>query len=238
MSQAGLTSLSASNPSNPVIPWPPNQTITWVDDFLPNSSNANDFGQLLWVDVSTNIDDLNAISGHPGIIIFGTGGGGNAYLCLGNPPATTLPIMLGSGSWELNYVMKLQTLSTVGIPYTVYVGLMDNLVVGAAPNNGVYLSYTDSANSGKWTLKCTTANVTTTIDTGITASTAWVNVGFTINATASSVTANINGVPVGTAIITNIPTAAILSPAVNFVNGATNQLLDLFYMRFIATTAR
>jgi len=229
MSQSGQ-----SGNGNSVI-WPPNQAISWVDDFFPNDVTLTDFGQLIWQGISGNVTEVSGNSAHPGQLQFTNGGGGSG-ICLADDP-TVYPIVLGGGSWEVNFVVSLNTLSDAGNRYIANAGLMDNLVQDGVPNNGVYLSYSDNLNSGKWLLVCKAGGFATTVDSGIAATTGWVNLGFRVNPAASSVSFTINGAPVGSAITTNIP-SAVVGPGLNFIGFVTNSLLDLFYMRFTATTPR
>lgn len=214
----------------------PNSTMNEFDDFL---SVALNLGFKLNWNCSGNIQQwqpqgVAPDAGHPGIATT-VSGFSPAYMFLADGSTTSRPIVLGSGTYTVNWVFKILTLSTAGL-YTLNIGLGDTN--NAAQQNGVYFSYTDSVNTGNWTLTTASGGVRTSVDSTVAAATGWVNLGVKV-VNNTSCTYFINGTQVGSAIVTNIPSTSISPFWLLFSGGSPPEfLIDLFYMTFTATTAR
>lgn len=169
-------------------------------------------------------------------MLWEQGGGGSSALGLFNGGVVTYGIVLGGGIWTANFYINLQTLSTPGTRYVGYIGMIDQIQNQAAPNNGVYFKYSDNLNGGNWQCVCTSSSVSTTADSGIAASSAFIDLGVTVDAAAANVSFSINGSNVAT-ITTNIPSANI-AHGITFTGFVTNCLVDLFYSKFQSTNIR
>jgi hypothetical protein len=215
----------------------PNTTVNIFDDFLSNSSSDN--GYLNWLEGETNaFISEGGSSTHPGLIAISSGLSVNISLFLGDSSFIDFPIVLGGGSYSINWVTSLVTLSEVANRYTNQQGMMDGVEV--ATTNGVYFSYSDNVNGGKWLLNCTNGGITTTVDSGTLAITGFVNLGFVVSANGGSVSFTINGASVGTAITTNIPTLNI-GPMYKMLSTSgtlPQSQVDLFYMTYTLNSAR
>tara|TARA_R110000868_G_scaffold136519_2_gene349500 strand:+ start:1035 stop:2888 length:1854 start_codon:yes stop_codon:yes gene_type:complete len=252
-----LTATASAPPSwtnTAGIGFSPNSSINLYDDFM---SFANDNGVVPSIDGSlswtshlssatTNygyIPTATTDSAHPGILSSAsfTSGSCNVWLTGNNSTGTSYAcIVLGGGQIVLNWVFNIVTASSVTNRYTLRLGLGTTAATEFA--NGCYVEYSDNINSGNWNFKTANASTRTTSNSSIAVTTGWHNCQITINAAASSVSFVMDGVSMGSAITTNIPTAAIM-PSVQSVwtagtipSGA--QLIDLFYMTQTLTTAR
>lgn len=211
----------------------PNKEVTLSDDFFENFTGV---GELNWGAIAGHF--INGTSTNPGIYVIEDGTSAGVMLNANN----AFNLALGSGAVTVNFVIDLVALSTAGNRYTVTAGLMQ-ATSGASfgtPTQGVYLTYADNVNGGNWLLNCNTSSVITSVDSGVAASTGFVNLGFTVNAAGTSVSFTINGTAVGTAITTNIPTASI-TPACTWIRSSgalPASKIDLFYMKQTLTTAR
>lgn len=214
----------------------PFKVVTLVDDFyssfLANSIDGR-CGELGWQTYGGQWSQGVGTATNPGVVT--PTNGAFASMTLDNSD-NTASIQLGGGQIELNYVLKLTTLSVVGNRYNFYCGLG-----GITPNNGIYFTYSDNLNSGNWQIVCSKAGVgTTTTNTSTAAGTGYVNLGIIINAAGNSVEFTIDGSSVGTIATANIPTAAI-SPLVSFVRSSgalPAALFDLFVLKNTLTTQR
>ncbi len=210
----------------------PNRVLSLSDDFIPNT---NSMGLLQWSLLSSTAQ-TDSISTNPGLLeLFDdvTGGLFLANINLG------FCFSLGGGTIYQNFVISLSGLSSLGNRYTFYSGLGDNLL-GALPDNGIYFSYSDNVNSGNWVLNCSSSTVVTSVNTAIPAVTGFVNLGIIINAAGTSISFYINGVQVGTAITTNIPSIAI-NPFITQIRSSgalPGSLIDLFYLTNVLNIAR
>jgi len=167
-----------------------------------------------------------------------------SYIALTDNAGAYGSLVLGSGIINVNFVLSLVTLSAVANRYTIYVGLGNPLigdsVNGAEPTNGVYFSYIDNANSGNWLCNCRSSSTSSTSDSTSSAGTGFVNLGFQVNANASSVQFTINGSNVGSPITTNIPSTPIF-PFILFHRSSGSlpaALIDYFQMNINLNNSR
>jgi hypothetical protein len=224
----------------------PNAVLQEFDDFLGFSGNGPS-PKLAWNNgASGNPDPDTGTINNPGIVTFSTSGGANSALFIFDelPSGTSLGCVVpGSGTLTVSWVVKLNTLSGAGNTYRYSVGLAD---YGTLANftdtytNGIYFHYTDTVNSGNWQIKCTSASVTTTVNTSVAANTSFNTFTLVANAAGTSVSFYINNVLVGSAITTTIPTVA-LTPFMNAVRTAGTipaLSVDLFWISLQLTNAR
>ena len=219
----------ATNPSY-LVPWPPNKYVTLVDDFY---SITNAYGQLDWSVANTT--RFAGTATNPGILSFGNAA--SCYVYLGSA-FSTFDVVVGGGEISVNYVVNLGTLSDGTNRYIMYCGIGN--FGGSAPTDGIWFEYSDDVNSGNWLCVSSSSSSTTTSDSSVAGNTNFVNLGFVVNAAGTSISFTINGVSVGSAITTNIPSIAT-SPFVYISRSSgtkPTQYLDLFYMRQDLTTGR
>lgn len=224
------------------IPTPPapNQYVSLIDDFF---GNFYLIGQLDWTVIGANGMISTSTITNPGIYQVAStssSGGVTGLLLQATSPFVTYALILGGGQLSVNWVINLVTLSVGGNRYVTSLGLSDGAYSSYALSNGVYFTYSDNVNAGKWVINCTSSSTTTSVNTSVAANTNFVNLGFIVNPAASSVTFYIDGVSVGT-ITTNIPTSTAINPIMTNtqVSGTIpNSLIDLFYLNQILTTPR
>jgi len=162
-----------------------------------------------------NAQNSNSDANHPGTVQTAalSTSPGNAVLYMGQSLAiSSFPFVVGQGAIQFTWVFKINTLSTGTNTYFFGAGIGD--VTGPAAStahstNGIYLAYSNGLNSGNWFFECGNAGVWTTRNTAIAVTTGWHKLVVTINAAGNSVSATIDGVSVGAAITTNIPSIAI-----------------------------
>ena len=224
----------------------PNAVVNLADDFLQADlfTDSASFTEMVtststWLSTN-NIVSATPLSTNPGVISHPafTHAGENMNIYKFGANASGTPIVLGGGAITANWVFKIGTLSTVTNRYTITAGISDSLIT-----NAVVFIYSDNINSGNWTLNCTSGGSTTTSNTTTAATTTgYHNFGLSVNSGATSVSFTIDGVSVGTAITTNIPSVSITpffkirrSAGTIAANSAN---VDLFYMTINLTTAR
>jgi hypothetical protein len=244
-----LTAVTGADPvwAAPASTFTPNSVINIVEDFIgtgPPGGNTSAYGQLNWfANVAWTVDATIGDSGHNGVIASAALAAGNQDIFLnGQSPVNAIApqMILGGGAIQLNFVIKVATLSTGTNTYTLRVGF--GVTANADQVNGVYFEYTNGVNSGNWQFKTANASTRTTSNSAIAVGTSYVNLGITINAAGTSCAFTANGVSLGTAIATNIPTVAI-TPFIDIVRSAGTVpaaaiLFDLMYFTQTLTTPR
>lgn len=113
-------------------------------------------------------------------------------------------ILLGGGEVYVEWRAKLPALSTPSQRYSVNIGLTDQITT---PFDGAVFEYTDSVNSGNWTLRTTSNGSSSTANTSTAADTNWHEFGLLVNAGATRVDFYIDDVNVGN-LTGSIPTGA------------------------------
>ncbi|CDZ81850.1 hypothetical protein BN1013_02386 [Candidatus Rubidus massiliensis] len=189
------------------------------DDFCSSSVTGTVIsGEESWTMTNNsqwNAQNSNSDANHPGTVQTAalSTSPGNAVLYMGQSLAiSSFPFVVGQGAIQFTWVFKINTLSNGTNTYFFGAGIGD--VTGPAAStahstNGIYLAYSNGLNSGNWFFECGNAGVWTTRNTAIAVTTGWHKLVVTINAAGNSVSATIDGVSVGTAITTNIPSIAI-----------------------------
>ncbi len=248
-----LTNNSSGPPSFQYNPgtFSPNAIWNVFDDFISTIAVASLvtllFSQLQWHRTNGSIFTYptGVTSSNPGIVSCNSSivSPSNAYIS-GNhsPSGNPTSIILGGGEISLNWVIKIDTLSDNTNNYTFQCGLSDSQT--GVITNGVYFQYSDNINSGNWVGVTTAASSSSTANSAVAVSTAaFVNLGITINAAATSVAFFVNGTQIANSpLTTNIPTASLYAFCGYTGNSGTIPanvlLIDLFYMTQTLTTPR
>lgn len=224
----------------------PNAIVSISDDFIgssPNSTLTQLTGALSWYTNGLDWLQTSALgdNSHPGVLSNATLAAANQSLFLNRRAGgIAQQLILGGGAITLNWVVNIVTLSAASPRYTFRLGFGDT--ENADEANGVYFEYSDNINSGNWVYKTAAASSRTTSNSAIAVTTGYHNLQININAAASSITFSVDGVSLGAAITTNIPTLAI-TPFVDLVEAvgivaASSIKIDLMYMTQILTTVR
>lgn len=220
----------------------PNGTIQLSDDFINwQQSSILLSSQLGWnVSISNFLAGGTSVaSGHPGVLTNPAISSGFTYLC-GVAPGSSF--ILGGGALTINWVFKINTLSTGTNRYILTFGISDFAGSTSDQANGCYFYYSDNVNSGNWNYVTAAASSRTTSTSSTAADTNWHNAQVSINAAGTSVSFFIDGVSLGTANTTNIPTLGT-GPffSINRTVGtvAANSIeIDLFYCSQTLTSPR
>lgn len=219
----------------------PNKVINLVDDFLGVSIPAANEYIAAYSYYASNFNISGDTSAHPGVLSNASFALNDTWIFLSNNSSAIVPqVILGGGAIVLNWIVNVAILSTVTNTYTLRVGLGDTKNADEA--NGCYFEYTNGVNSGNWQYKTAAASVRTTNNSTTAVTAAWHNLQIAINAAGTSVSFFVDGVSLGTAITTNIPTLAI-TPFVDIVRSAgtiaaNSVQIDTMYMNQVLTTAR
>lgn len=247
MSQAGMASSTGGGSGRVIVDiatFNPNAVLQEFDDFL-GSTGASDqlTSKLRWQGLRS-LASLPGTVNNPGILSFPAAAGDSALFLENENPADIGCIALGGGITSVSWIINLSALSAGGNTYRFSVGLADSATIIGGTDafvNGIYFQYTDAVNGGQWTLKSTNTSVTTTVNTATAAAAgSFVTLSVIANSGGTSVSYYINGTQVGTAITTNIPTAA-LTPFVyaHVLGGTIPQIsIDLFYCNIMLATPR
>ena len=201
------------------------------EEFVTGTEDTDELGTYGWrtgaSGSGSSIVRLNGVSGHPGIVRLNIGAANNSsvYINLGEPSFHSVFPAGGELVFETVLRWNFDTIADLDV---LYFGLASGTNVGV-PGAGIYFE----PGATNWFLTASDG-VTSSSDTGIAiADNAWTKFRWTLNAAATSVQASINGVDVGSAITTNIPSSAI-SPVFlgEGISGTVINTLDIdyFYM--------
>lgn len=228
----------------------PNATVNIYDDFIgcAGAATGSSWVQSLmdWIPITTNqfVPKSTTSNAHPGLVGNVSNNGTfpeNYNFASGNPDSSiATTIILGGGAVTINFVFNIATLSNSTNRYTLNLGLGDTNSKNQA--NGCYIAYSDNLNSGNWEFITAAASTRTTSTSSTAVTSGWHNAQISINAGATSVSFSMDGVSLGTAITTNIPTNAV-TPFFGFewtagTVAANSILIDLFYMTQTLTSTR
>lgn len=208
------------------------------DDFLSDNIGSQlGWGQVNGGGASITLAPGTATAAHPGVRALNTTGAfGSSDMHLG--PQYTC----GGGRTIIQWIAKTD-LSGAADRFFVSLGLGDTTNDTSA-TNGVYFFYQDNVNSGNWRAVCVSGGVATNLNSSIAADTSFHRFLIDINAAGTSVSFSIDGVSLGAAITTNIPTTTLMYFQARNVNqgastGATKALsIDTFMAYQKLTTAR
>lgn len=212
------------------------------DDFMTDVGNTTALSKLAWRLTSNGgtTQEGTGTADHPGVLSTGVTSTGAQLLDLGDKT-----VLLGGGEWILEYVMSIPTLSDATNTFSVSFGFGDPSIGTLAPTDGVWLSYTHSANSGAWVMNTSSNSTTTTANSANTADTDWHRFKIIVNAAGTSASFYYDGVEMtNSPIATNIPTGAGRETGIFFnfhkTAGSTTRTAeyDLFYMKNTLTSSR
>lgn len=227
---------------------------TWEDTNFPTMEtrlfddwHTDAVGACRWLDADTGTGVSQtgltvSDNAHHGILELDTGASatGAAIRYLGGVTAGTgtAGFKLGGGQLTMDWLVRVEDLSTAGERYSFMVGLFSTATTQV---DAVRFFYNDSINAGNWTISCINASTVTNTDSGVAvAADTWYKLRAVVNAAATSVEFFINGVSVGT-VATNIPTANVAPRAsmAKTVGGAARMAyVDYFRLYQRLTAAR
>jgi len=219
----------------------PGKYIFRMDDMLPDDG----FGELNWdYDLSGSPPNPTIVASdadHPGISGAPvTTSGMGIYRNMGNQS-----IRIGGGSWVLEGLFRIPTLSTSTQEFVFSFGFMDTPQSGT-PVDGVFFYYERAVDGDFWSINSVnnTTRTKTVLNPGNpVAANTWYKLRIEINAAGTSAEFFINGTSVGT-ITTNIPTAAGrevgLGSSIRKTVGSTSREYhtDYIWFKHVLTNAR
>jgi len=192
-----------SDGTNPV--WKQaNNIFTRMDDFC-DLATATPLGETAYTGVTSNSGVITAGTGeaaHPGVKVFSTSTSSTATSGVRRSTVSTL---FGGGQMYCRAAIKVSALSDVTDTYTVRFGWFDSF---GGVTDGVWMEYTDGVNSGNWIGKTSAGASASTRNGTIGMTTGWTILEILVNAAGTSATFYVNGVAIGAALTTNIPTSA------------------------------
>lgn len=207
------------------------------DEFPPNDEDSDELGALGWRRTASGTGNqglmIDGVANHPGIYRMGCGtaAAARSTIYLGEPGNDML--VLGSG--EIQYDTIVRGTGSIGQFERFLAGLAQRVTTNAEWTDGVYFRILTGGTN--WEFVSANGGTRTVVDTGIAyTSTNWIRLGFTINAAGTSIQARVNGTDAGSAITTNIPTAAL---SLTFLSGAlaagggSNSTLDADFVRLV-----
>lgn len=216
----------------------PSTTVYQYDDFIGNTQS---FWQRGEGGGGSFVNNFVVTNGHPGTVDLVLAATGSASTWLATKASGYNPVLLGGGDCSIFWCVQIPTLSdNTNNRFNTYSGFIDN--EGSESDNGVYFSYTDNVNSGRWECVTASGGSRTRTDSGVTVTTSFFSLKAVINAAASSVDFYINGTLVATNT-TNIPTSNACGPGSSIINnGVANTSpvyrLDCMYFTQTLTVAR
>ena len=210
-------------------------TILIFDDFISNTA----VGNVGFTSTSANGGSSSVItseSNHSGISQLSTGSSGaTGYnnLFLGSNT-----IFLGNGTLDLEFLIRLPTLSSGTEEYVVRIGLGDTLTTDHS--NGVWFEY-DRATSVNWRYCVNNAGSAAKVSSSTAVSeNTWIKLKISVNAAASLITFYVGGVSIGTAA-SGFSTSGF-GPRININKtvGSSARVLqmDYFSLNYALSTAR
>jgi hypothetical protein len=251
---SGATTTSGSGNTltiNTPLPFTPNSTVTMYEEFCGYFVNTGQYVGQLGIIISGSISQAfttatTTSNSHPGVIHSSEISAADSFklILMAHPSPIANNFILGGGILSINWIVNIATLSDVTNAYTLYVGLGNATASASEPTDGVYFAYTHATNSGNWVGKTSNASSRSSANSSDAVSAgAWVNLGITVNADATSVSFYVNGVEIANSpLATNIPTVAI-NPFLLAVRSAgtvpANAIrVDAFYLTQTLTTPR
>lgn len=216
----------------------PSTTVTQFDDFI---GKEQAFWQRGEGGGGSFTNNAVVTAAHPGTIDLTLAATGSAATWIATKGGGNNPVILGGGEIQIFWCVQIPTLSDgTNNRFNVYSGLINN--EGSESDDGVYFSYIDNVNSGRWECVTASGGVRTRTNSGVTVTTSYFGLKAIINAAATSVDFYINGTLVATNT-TNIPTVNACGPGSSIINNGvavTSPIyrLDCMYYSQTLTVAR
>lgn len=173
------------------------------------------------------------VSNRPGVYRIDFTGGTDASIYAGNVSGSLVGAVI-PGNYTITYqwAMRLNNLPSAG-SFVIYVGLLASAsTIPPGTTQGMYFSYTDNVNSGKWRINTRDGSGITTSNTNNTVDTNFHTYKIVINSAATSVSFYIDGSEVtNSPIATNISTSALNWVfQCDVVSGSVTRTMDIDYL--------
>jgi hypothetical protein len=197
--------------------WDPRQGVYLYEDFYSSSINGdNNLTAVAGNGGAGGIEGAQAVTNTIGVVSLRTGTSAINGFCI---LWTDDTFNWGGGPAIYESRVKVSALSDGTNTYLARVGFGDSYGSAIDFNDGIFFAYTDSVNSGNWTINTANNGSKTAANTSVApVADTWTKLGLQINAAGTLVEFFIDNVSVGT-IATNIPTAAGRGAGLNFQMG-------------------
>ena len=178
-------------------------------------------------------------NGHPGVSRVLAASSGQYAAIMSEQRQLVFDTSVGQHTFEA--MISLEATATVGDDYEFVVGMADNYTA-ATIAQGAYFEYNRATTGANWQAKTVNgAGSSTTVDTGVAASTSWVKLKVVVNTSGHAIF-YINGTQVAD-ISTNIPSTSYpvnLALGIKKTGGSTarNGYIDYVYYEPKLTTSR
>jgi hypothetical protein len=206
------------------------------DHFMTGNVDLDEIGIMGWrtsiSGASAAISTAAGVAGRPGIINVqtGTNAAGRASFYLGDGSSGARILLGGTNPLVMEFLVRFPAAADFSGTNleSVMLGLGLDWATNVELTNGLYFRYTPGTDSF-WSLVAANASTRTVrASTVAPAAGSWVRLRVT--ATASSAQFNVNGVDVGTAITTNLPTTGVGVGVVTLGAGSANATFDVDYV--------
>lgn len=224
------------------------------DDYAGAGSNDNQFA---FTQSASGTGSSSEVDG--GVVLAYSGGNDYVGLHILNTGTTNTgkaalasfncydKLKLGGKQVIFEARVRFETLSDATNTYTGYFGITDHSITAntgtggtiavGAPTNGVYFTYTNGTNSGKWVATNRSAGTSTSINSNVTVvANQFYKVKAAINAAGTQIDYYIDGTLIGSTT-TNIPTAAAMKMVLKLEKtaGTTARTCSTDYVGFRMT---
>lgn len=213
------------------------------DHFMLSNTDLHELGWMGWSIQESGAGSASTIrseGGHPGILAMTTGTANNGYVSihLGDGTFGGNIIVGGTNAIEFDCLIKIRnSIAQTDLEMT-QVGLGLEWTTFGELANGVYVRFNPAVTNVFTMVAATGGTRTTANGTTVVALDTWYRVGFTISdpGGSPSVQMHLNGSDEGSAITTNIPTAAQgVGLKIDGAGAATVPDLDVDYVRLTQT---
>ncbi len=207
----------------------------WLDDFdaATASGSTNWNGNSSGGSASIGNPNGTISNGHPGIITLSTGSGTSGSGVIYKDVSS----YFGYSLFDFEMMVLIPVLSAGSDTFKIAVG-PGNTYSSTDPYIGAWFSYTDTVNSGNWTINTGNGSTTSVDSTVAVVANTWYKLRLVANTAGTSVHFYINGTSVGTISLT-IPTTQSVKFGFGMeiykTAGTTPCLLYVDYCRLIET---
>jgi hypothetical protein len=179
------------------------------DDFVTNAATSSYSWASTISGTGAAISRQNSVlsdTNHPGVLVYATGTTTTGNLCIQLQQNNGQgPLTFGGGQIDIFWIFNIPTLSTATDTYTIRLGFGDQ--PSADMVAGAYFSYTDAATGAAWVINTAQNSTRTQTTTNTVVTTGWHTAHIQVNAAASSVVFQMDGVTMNVSpLSTNIPT--------------------------------
>jgi hypothetical protein len=183
---------------------------------------------------SNSVSTVSAQDGHPGILYSSTAGSATGVAGIGMV-TTNQGVVLGTHKHVFDSVILLPGLSTNSEKFEVMFGCADSRT--ATPANGVTFTYTNTQNSGAWTMNIWDNNTLTSYNSGVTvAANTWYHLRISVIVAGSNLLVEglINGTIYCQAVVSGPKTSSKPMSLVNHIRKTTGTAVSALWTDYVS----